>query len=152
MSNVKDKRIIAYKSERAKKIAFNLRRLVIRAVMREWSRLGDEQERIRLECEHEVSNLSDQFEISRLKGEATVKHMDIEDKLSDLYEALNASICICPGCNQANGDMVYNVSLDEWYCSQCVQGYHNFYHKNKAVIDQGGFVGDFDEDFHSSFL
>ena len=129
MINVKDKKIIAYKKEQTKKIAFNLRKLLSKAVMQEWSRLGKEQ-----------------------KNKPTLAYIKIANKRSDLYLALQASICECPSCNQTDRDMVYNAPLKEWYCTLCAQEYRNFYHKNKAVIDQGGFVGDFNEDFHRTFL
>ena len=130
MINVRDKKIIAYKKEQSKKIAFNLRDLLSKAVMQEWSRLGEEQ----------------------VKNKSQAERIAIEDERSDLYLALQASICLCPGCNQTDRDMVYNAPLKEWYCTLCAQEYRDFYHKNKAVIDQGGFVGDFNEDFHRSFL
>ena len=41
--NVKDKKIIVYKNEQVKKFAYNLRNLVSKVVMQEWSRLGEEQ-------------------------------------------------------------------------------------------------------------
>ena len=126
---VKDKRIISYKNERSKKIAFNLRSLIRKTVMQEWSRLGKEQ-----------------------KNKPTLDYVKIGDERSDLYLALQASICECPGCNQTDRDMVYNAPLKEWYCTLCAQEYRDFYHDNKAIIDQGGFVGDFDEDFHETFL
>ena len=129
MINVKDKKIIAYKNERIKKIAFNLRRLISKAVMQEWSRLGKEQ-----------------------KNKSSLEYIKIENERSYLYKALDASICRCSGCSQTDRDMVYNAPLREWYCTFCVQEYRDFYHKNKAIIDQGGFVGDFNEDFHETFL
>jgi hypothetical protein len=127
--NVKDKKTIVYKNERSKKVAYKLRRLVSDAVMDEWSRLGEEQ-----------------------KNKPTLEYIKIENERSDLYRALKASICMCPGCNQTDGGMVYNAPLKHWFCTQCAQEYRDFYHKNKAIIDQGGFVGDFDEHFHSTFL
>ncbi len=126
---MKDKKIIAYKKEQTRKIAFNLRGLIAKAVMQEWSRLGERQ-----------------------KNKPTLEYIKIGNKRSDLYLALQASICICPGCHQTDGDMAYNALLKHWFCTQCVQGYRDFYHKNKAILDQGGFVGDFDEDFHGTFL
>ena len=127
--NVKDKKIISFKNEWSKEIAFNLRSLIIKVVMQEWSRLGKEQ-----------------------KNKPTLAYIKIENERSNLYLALQASICLCSGCNQAERDMVYNAPLKEWYCTQCAQEYRDFYHKNKAIIDQGGFVGDFDEYFHETFL
>lgn len=126
---VKDKRIISYKSERSKRIAFNLRSLIRKAVMQEWSRLGKEQ-----------------------KDKPIFDYIKIEGERSDLYLALQASICECPGCNQTDRDMVYNAPLKEWYCTLCAQEYRDFYHENKTILDQGGFVGDFNEDFHMTFL
>ena len=127
---MKDKKIIAYKKEQTKKIAFNLRKLLVKAVMQKWSRLGEEQ----------------------VKNKSQAERIRIEDDRSDLYIALHVSICMCPGCHQTGGAMVYNATLKEWYCTLCAQEYRDFYHENKAIIDQGGFVGDFNEDFHSSFL
>ena len=127
---MKDKKIIAYKKEQTKKIAFNLRKLLSKAVMKEWSRLGEEQ----------------------VKNKSQAERIRIENKRSDLYIALHASICICPGCHQIARDMVYNAPLKEWYCTLCTQEYRDFYHKNKAIIDQGGFVGDFNEDFYETFF
>ena len=97
--------------------------------MKEWSRLGKEQ-----------------------KHKSRFEYVKIGDEREDLYRALGASICRCPGCNRLEADMVYNAPLEEWYCTQCVQAYRDFYHENKAIIDRGGFVGDFDEEFHETFL
>jgi hypothetical protein len=128
---VKDKRIIAYKSEQIKNIAYGLREVLVKSTMKEWSRLGREK---------------------REKNKPQMERIRIEDERSVLYGALDASICRCPGCNQIKRNMIYNAPLKEWYCTLCVQEYRNFYHKNKAILDQGGFVGDFDEDFHKTFL
>ena len=150
---MKDKKIIAYKIEQIKKFAFNLRTLIRKAVMDEWSRLGQEQNRIRSERnKHKITPLSNWLEISRLKNEALVKCMDIEDERSDLYRTLEASICLCPGCNQTASAMVYNAPLKEWYCTLCAQEYRDFYYENKSILDRGGFVGDFDEKFHETFI
>lgn len=126
---MKDKKIIAYKNERIKKIAFNLRILIKKAVMQEWSRLGEEQE-----------------------NKPTLEYIKIENEKSDLHRALEASICECSCCNHVDRDMVYNAPLKEWYCTLCVQKYRDFYRKKKAILDRGGFVGDFNEGFHESFL
>lgn len=142
---MKDKKIIAYKNERIKKIAFNLRGLIRDVIMEEWSRLGREQERIPL-GKIKVASFNGRRVLER------TKYMDIEDERSDLYRALSNSLCICPGCNQTERDMYYNAYAKTWFCTLCVQGYRNFYLKNKAILDQGGFVGDFDEDFHKTFL
>ena len=128
---MKDKKIIAYKNECTKKIAFSLRELLTRVVMQEWSRLGEIK-----------------YEKSRTQPERT----KIENISSDLYRALDASICICPGCHQIERDMMYNAYLEEWYCTLCVQKYREFYYKKKTILDKGGFVGDFDVKFHESFL
>jgi len=127
--NVKDKKIIAYKNERVKKFAYNLRSLIQEAVMVEWGRLGRNQ-----------------------KNKPALQYIKVENERSDLHRALQASICECPGCRHADRDMVYNAPLKHWFCTQCAQEYRDFYHKKKAIIDQGGFVGDFDEFFHSTFL
>ena len=142
---MKDKKIIAYKSDRVKRIAYNLRGLIRDVTMREWGRLGREQKKIPL-GKIKVTSLNDRLVLER------TKYRDIEDERSDLYRALSNSLCICPGCNQTERDMYYNAYIKTWFCTLCVQGYRNFYHKNKAILDQGGFVGDFDEDFHKTFL
>lgn len=128
---VKDKKIIAYKNERIKKIAFNLRELIRVRVMDEWGRLGN---------------------IQRYESKSQAERIAIENDRSSLLEALRNSICLCPGCRQTDRDMIYNAPLKEWYCTLCVQKYRDFYHKNKAILDQGGFVGDFNEYFHKTFL
>lgn len=127
---MKDKKIIAYKNERIKKIAFNLRALIREAVMDKLMKLHRE----------------------KVKNKPALQYIKIENERSDLHRALQASICLCPGCRQTDRDMVYNAPLKHWFCTQCAQEYRDFYHKEKAIIDQGGFVGDFDEFFHSTFL
>ena len=126
---MKDKKTIAYKDERIKKIAFNLRKLLTKVVMDEWSRLGETQ-----------------------KNKSTIEYIKIENVRSNLRRALHASICICPGCHQIERDMVYNAYLEEWYCTFCDQAYRDFYLKKKADIDKGWSVGDFGIEFHKSFL
>ncbi|MBA7687627.1 hypothetical protein ES703_96091 [subsurface metagenome] len=127
--NVKDKKIIAYKNEQVKNIAYNLRKLIVRAVMKEWSSLGEEQ-----------------------KNKSTLEYVRIENERSDLYGALVASICECSGCKDTNDDMVYNAFLKEWYCTQCAQEYREFYHEQKAIY--GDRYNEYyeDEDFYESFL
>lgn len=123
---VKDKKIIAYKSERTKKIAYNLRMLLTEAVMQEWDRLRRE----------------------KVKNKSQAERIRIENERSDLYRALDASICICPSCNQCAKNMVYNATLKEWYCSLCVQEYREYYQKEKTIY------GDLAEnsDFYETFL
>jgi len=142
---VKDKKIIAFKNKHIKKIAFTLRGLIRDVVMEEWSRLGREQEKIHL-GKIKVTSLNGRLVLER------TKYRDIEDERCDLYRALGNSLCICPGCHQTDRDMYYNAAAEGWYCTLCVQKYRDFYHKEKAILDKGGFVGDFDENFHESFL
>lgn len=131
MINVKDKKIIVYKSERIKNIAFNLRGLIRDVIMDEWGRLGD---------------------IQRYESKSQAQRIAIENDRSNLLEALRNSICLCSGCSQTDRDMYYNAPLKEWYCTLCVQEYRAFYRKKKVILNQGGFVGDFNEDFHETFL
>ena len=129
MINVKDKKIIAYKNERTKKIAYNLRKLIIRAVMDKWSRLSDEK-----------------------KNKPQAERIRIENERSDLYGALQTSICKCASCRHSDKDMEYNAPIKEWYCTQCAQEYRDYYRKEKA------FYGDLyekaydDEDFYQTFM
>ncbi|TKJ27387.1 MAG: hypothetical protein CEE42_03100 [Promethearchaeota archaeon Loki_b31] len=126
---MKDKKIIAYKNERTKKIAFNLRRLIVRAVMDEWMKLLREK-----------------------KNKPMFECVRIENVRSDLYGALQASICECSSCRDTDDDMEYNAALREWYCTQCAQEYRDYYHKEKEIYgDHYGKVHD-DEDFYESFL
>ncbi len=71
MINVENKKLIAYKNERTKKIAFNLRKLIIKTAMEQWSQLGRSQQ-----------------------DKSTKEYIKIEDERGDLYRALDASICI----------------------------------------------------------
>ncbi len=129
MNNVKDKKIIAYKNERTKKIAYNLRKLIVRVVMAEWGRLGKEQE-----------------------NKPTLEYIEIGNERGDLYGALQASICECSSCRDTNDDMEYNATLKEWFCTQCAQEYRDYYHKEKEIYgDHYAKVHD-DEDFYETFL
>lgn len=128
---MKDKKVIAYKNECTKKIAFNLRRFLRKVVLQEWVRLGGVKDE---------------------KGKTQPERTKIENERSNLYRALDASICKCPGCSQTDRDMVYNAYLEEWYCTYCVQEFRDFYYEKKPSLDKGLFVGDFDVDFHKSFL
>lgn len=121
---MKDKKIIAYKSEQFKKFAYNLRRLLTKAVMQEWSRLGREQ-----------------------RGKPTEEYIRIENERTGLYGTLHASICICPSCHQIARDMVYNVPLERWYCTLCFQEYREYYQKEKARYGDHAQSGDFYETF-----
>ena len=120
---MKDKKVIAYKNERSKKIAYNLRKLLRKAVMQEWSRLGREQ-----------------------KNKPTVEYVKIENERSDLYRALGTSICECPSCNQIERDMMYNAYIGGWYCTSCVQGFRDYYHEEKTILDKENM------EFYESFL
>ena len=131
MIYVKDKRIIAHKNEKIKKIAYGLRGFLVKATMKEWSRLGREK---------------------RKRSTSQLERIEIEDERSVLMRALDDSICRCSGCFHIKKDMFYNAPLEGWYCTTCAQEYRDFYHKNKAILDQGGFIGDFNEDFHKTFL
>lgn len=127
---MKDKKIIAYKKERTKKIAFNLRKLIIKVVMDEDRRLGKE----------------------KVKHKSQKERISIEDERNDLLRMLRASICECPCCHQAGRDMYYNASLKKWYCTQCVQEYRDYYRKQKAIHgDLYGKTYD-DEGFYKTFL
>ena len=142
---MKDKKIIAFKNKRIKKIVFNLRGLIKNRVIDEWDLLGKRQSTIRL-GKIRVISLNGSLFLDRNQ------YMEIEDERSDLYRALNNSLCVCPVCNRTDMDMYYNATVGGWYCTLCVQTYRNFYSKKKAILDRGGFVGDFDEKFHETFL
>lgn len=129
MINVKDKKIIAYKNERTKKIAYNLRKLIVRAVMNEWMKLlREKKNKLMLEC------------------------VRIENERSDLYRALQTSICKCASCRHSDKDMVYNAPLKEWYCTQCAQDYREFYQENKEIYGVRYNEIYEDEDFYESFF
>jgi len=119
---MKDKRTIAYKSERIRRIAYSLRELLISATMREWSQLGDLQTR---------------------RNKSRMEKISIEDKRNLLYKALDDSICMCSGCQQAERDMVYNASLGSWYCTRCSQMYRDFYNKNFSKNEKDLFYESF---------
>lgn len=129
MIAVRNEKIIAYKTEQVRGIAFNLRKFIKRVAMDRWSRLG-----------------------SLTRNESAIECIKLENERSSLNQALEASICECPGCFQTDRDMYYNSFVQGWYCTKCVESYRSFYYKNKKILDQGGFVGDFDEEFHKSFL
>ena len=122
MDTVKNKKIIAYKSEHIKKIAFNLRKLIKNRVMDEWGRLGEMQKTMYV-GKIKIKTIDAKLVLDRNQ------YRDIEDARSILYRTLENSICICPGCNQTSKDMYYNATTDGWYCTTCVQEYRNFYNR-----------------------
>ena len=127
---MKDKKIIAYKNERIKRIAFNLRGLLRDATMKEWSRLGKIKHNIYTMAKNiRVTPFSDFQAIYDLREKASVKCRSIENERSELHTALDNSICICSDCNQIDKDMCYNAYQEGWYCTQCVQSYRYFYAK-----------------------
>lgn len=127
---MKDKKIIAYKNEWVKRIAFNLRGLLRDATMKEWSRLSKIKHNIYTMASNiRVTPFSDFQAIYDLREKASVKCRSIENEISELHTALDNSICICSDCNQIDKDMCYNAYQEGWYCTQCVQNYRYFYAK-----------------------
>ena len=108
MNIVRDKRTITLKDKHIKRIAYGLREVLVKATLKEWSRLGIEK---------------------RKKGKLQLELNRIEDERSILYGALDDSICFCAGCSHTDRNMVYKAPLKAWYCTLCTNGYRNFYEK-----------------------
>lgn len=119
---MKDKKIIAYKNERIRNTAFNLRGVIRDVIMDEWSRLGVKQ---------------------RYKSKSQAEQIAIENERSNLLRALENSICLCPGCNQTDREMYYNATAEGWYCTLCVQGYRDFYIKEFSKNEKDLFYESF---------
>ncbi|MHA1104987.1 MAG: hypothetical protein ACTSPN_04605 [Promethearchaeota archaeon] len=122
---MKDKKVIAYKNELSKKIAYNLRKLLRKVVMEEFNRLTEEKSE---------------------KGKSQMERIRLNDEQNDLYKALGASICECASCNQTDRDMMYNAYLEEWYYTYCVQEYRDYYHEERTLLDKENI------EFYESFL
>lgn len=88
----------------------------------------------------------------RLRQRFDDKIRSLRKKEAGLNKALDNSICICPGCGRSNRVMIYNQKLGQWWCEPCFNDRAHFYHEMKPTIDAGGCVGDFDVEFHKSFL
>ena len=94
MNIVRDKRTITLKDKHIKRIAYGLREVLVKATLKEWSRLGIEK---------------------RKKGKLQLELNRIEDERSILYGALDDSICFCAGCSHTDRNMVYKAPLKAWY-------------------------------------
>ena len=82
------------------------------------------------------------------ENKPTLEYVEIEDVRSDLLRTLRASICECSSCGKASRDMMYNASMKEWFCTQCVQEYRDYYLGQKTVY---GDLAD-DRDFYETFF
>jgi hypothetical protein len=130
---------IEFKTEKMQTIVYGFRRLIIRAVLERKSRIRKK--------------------ISHLLGKPSGLRQRFHDKIDALREkefgldkALDNSICICPGCGRADRVMVYNQKLEQWWCEPCFNDRADFYNEMKPAIDAGSCVGDFDVEFHKTFL
>lgn len=130
---------IAYKTAQIRQIAYKLRHLIRKAVLerkskihRNFSRLVRKPQRLRQRFNDKIDTL--------------------RKKEADLNKALDNSICICPGCGRSDKVMIYYQKLGQWWCEPCFKDRAEFYYEMKPIIDAGGFVGDFDEKFHKTFV
>ena len=124
---MKKKKIIAYRDERIKKVAFNLRQLVRKATMERDSELGD-------------------LHRKAWKQKNRNKSKSIQQQIYNLLEELDKSICMCPRCRKSDRDMIFNPLLEEWWCAQCYQDMRNSYYEDKPLFSEEG-----EEEYYKTF-
>ncbi len=102
---MKDNRRVILKTERFRKIRFNLRRIIIDSVY------------------DEIEILRNYLKLYRAILESTPKEQKevffLQGTKQELIRALNRSICVCSICTKDDRDMVYIKSHNEWYCTKC---------------------------------
>ena len=102
---MKHNKKIILKSERLRKIRYNLRRIIINCVY-------DEIEILR--------NFANMYgAILDLTPEEEKEVYFLQGTKQELLSALNKSICVCNLCSNDDRDMVYIELYDAWYCTKC---------------------------------
>lgn len=124
---MRKKKIIAYRDERIKKIAVNLRKLLVNIVFDEDIRLG---------------NIHFRFLKQRNKQEA----QSIQEQRNELLRALEESICMCPGCRKSDKDMIFNPFVEKWWCAPCYQEMKDAYLNDKSFFEEEG-----EEEYYKTF-
>ena len=122
---MKKKKIIAYRTEKIKKVAIGLRELIRKATMKRESELG---------------------ELDTWKQQNKRKSQSIQQQRYKLLEELGKSICKCPRCRQSDRDMIFNPFLEEWWCAQCYQDMKNSYYEDKSLFSEEG-----EEEYYKTF-
>jgi len=145
---MKNKRIIAVKNPRLRKIRNEYRNLWSVAESAEWRRLNDEMEGLSFDEDENILTIDDMKRIGTLE-----RFRSLQENQSDLRRAFRRSICKCSSCGRADLDMYYNKPYNSWFCLDCVQkiinGYANIITK-KALGTY--YCDDDDGDFGESFL
>ena len=124
---MKKKKIIAYRDERIKKVAVNLRMLIDKATMERESELRD-------------------LHTKAWKQHSRSKSRSIQQQREQLLGALSESICMCPRCKKSDRDMIFNPFLEEWWCAQCYQDMKNSYYEDKSLFSEEG-----EEEYYKTF-
>ncbi len=124
---MKKKKIIAYKDERIKKIAINLRKLLRDVVLDYDSRLGD-------------------LSLKAWKQQNKSKSQSIQEQREELLRALSKSICMCPTCRKSDRDMIFNPFVEKWWCAQCYQDMKDTYLNDKSFFEEEG-----EEEYYKTF-
>lgn len=125
---MRKKRIVAYREERIKKIAFNLRQLLRDVVIDYDSYLGGLNSNSWLQDDKEKSYL-------------------IQQQRGHLMSALRKSICMCPRCRKSDRDMIFNLGLKEWWCMQCYREMRDCYYEQKSLFSEEG-----EEEYYKTFV
>ena len=140
---MKKKRKIVIKDLRLQRIRNNLRQILIKAIQDRRMNLRsginvisrDSEGRLRMNIDD-----SESVELQRLK--------DIQYQLNEFTDK---SICYCDSCKQINKDMIYNLTLERWYCVECSEEFRDHYFQQEIRKQKGEFLGDYHEYFFKSF-
>lgn len=107
---MKEKKTIVVKDPHLRKLRYNLRMIIIKAVSFEWNKLHTEEEQILYDDLGDAKRM-DSLEIEQFR--------DIEQKKQFLRNIEDKSICLCPSCQRTDLDMTYNPKLETWFCTNC---------------------------------
>ena len=102
---MRNNRRVVLKTERFRKIRYNLRRIIINSVYDEFEILGNFASLYGAPLD---LTPQEEIELYRLEG-----------KRQNLLDALSKSICKCDLCSKDDRDMVYIKIHDAWYCTKC---------------------------------
>lgn len=137
------KRTIVLKDPKLQRIRNNQRQVLIKAVQDIRHKLRSDINAISRDSEGRLRmNIDDSesVELQRLK--------DIQYQLNEFTDK---SICYCDSCKQINKDMIYNLTLERWYCVECSEEFRDHYFQQEIRKQKGEFLGDYHEYFFKSF-
>lgn len=113
MVYMRDKRVIAIKSPKLRKIRNGLRMVFLKAVSAKWNELFDEMDKL---SRYEDGTPKS---VKKMTSIEEKRFRELQEEQSSLRSLAGRSICKCVTCGSPDRDMVYNKAYDAWYCTSC---------------------------------